>query len=642
MAALTYYIALVTKEVQPFEPYSILGLEVGASDSDIKKSYYKLSRQYHPDKNPDPAAEKYFVDFISKAYQALTDKVAKENWEKYGHPDGRQSVSIGIALPKFMLDFQGRQGAYLLLGLVGLGILTPLLVVVIFLSRSAKYTGNNIMQQTVINYYHLIRPSLAPSKVLDVLLKSAEFLEMPVRRGDEEPLVRLFTVVRSELNLDPKNLKQETIKFWKRHSALVKAELLMLAQLTREGANVPKVLQADFQQMLKLCPRLLEELMKMSVLPRMSPFGWLRPALGVLELSQSIVQAVPLSARKTSEKAGAGGSEGIAPFLQLPHVDETVVKKLGRKKVRTFQELKDLPVEERQEVLTSAGGLTLADARDVEATLDMMPILTLDAFVGTEGEEDGIQEGDIATLKVWIHLKRPCGLVECYPHCPYFPYPKEELFWLLLADTSQNSVWVSQRVTFMDEGAAISAAAKAIGEMEEGAGKSDAEVLSAVKAATERVRGGSRLVMTKFQAPEEGLYTLTVFCLSDFWLGCDKKVSIKLKVGKRSRAGTRAAVAATSEEDRLLEDGEEDEAEAGLEEGEGEEDDDDDESEYSEDEEEDEVEPERESGGAKSGAMKPAAAEWAEDRAKRRDGPASASSAVANGEVEEDGTDDGS
>lgn len=39
------------------------------------------------------------------------------------------------------------------------------------------------------------------------------------------------------------------------------------------------------------------------------------------------MQAVPLSTRK----ATGGSSEGIAPFLQLPHISETVVKKLARK-----------------------------------------------------------------------------------------------------------------------------------------------------------------------------------------------------------------------------------------------------------------------------------------------------------------------
>jgi preprotein translocase subunit Sec63 len=37
-----------------------------------------------------PEAHKYFVEYISKAYQALTDPVSRENYEKYGHPDGRQ------------------------------------------------------------------------------------------------------------------------------------------------------------------------------------------------------------------------------------------------------------------------------------------------------------------------------------------------------------------------------------------------------------------------------------------------------------------------------------------------------------------------------------------------------------------------
>lgn len=39
------------------------------------------------------------------------------------------------------------------------------------------------------------------------------------------------------------------------------------------------------------------------------------------------MQAVPLSARK----AGGGSAEGIAPFLQLPHFNEAIVKKVARK-----------------------------------------------------------------------------------------------------------------------------------------------------------------------------------------------------------------------------------------------------------------------------------------------------------------------
>ncbi|KAJ7568230.1 hypothetical protein O6H91_01G024300 [Diphasiastrum complanatum] len=555
MTMLVYYIKLKAPGIQPFEPFSILGLDPSASETEIKKAYRKLSILYHPDKNPDPEANKYFVDYISKAYQALTDPVARANFAEWGHPDGRQGMQMGIALPLFLLNIHGAAGGIILLGLVGFGILLPLIIAVVYLSRSSKYTGNFVMRQTLSSYYHFMKPSLAPSKVMDVLIKAAEFMEIPVRRSDDEPLQKLFVIVRSELNLDPKNSKQEQTKFWKQHPALIKTELLLLAHLTRQSAAVSDGLQGDFTHVLCLIPRLLEELMKISMFPRNAEgHGWLRPALGVMELSQSIFQAVPLSARKVSERAAvSGGSlEGVAPFLQLPRFTDSVVKKLGRKKIRSMQDLKELDPKERVKLLITEGGFSEQEAVDVEAVLNIMPAISLDAVCETEGEE-GVQEGDIVTLRAWITLKREIGLVTAHPHAPYFPYAKDETYWLLLADVSSNNVWVSQRVTFIDENAAISQASTAIQDSLEGTGASDGEIHSAVKAAVARVKAGSRLVMVKFQAPSEGIYNLTAFCLSDTWIGCDKKLNIKFKVGKKTRTTV------TMEESALLENGEHDE-----------------------------------------------------------------------------------
>ncbi|PIA57731.1 hypothetical protein AQUCO_00600450v1 [Aquilegia coerulea] len=572
MAVLVYYIKHISSEEQPFEPFSILGLELGASDSEIKKAYRRLSVQYHPDKNPDPEANKYFVEFIAKAYQALTDPISRENFEKYGHPDGRQGFQMGIALPQFLLNIDGASGGILLLGIVGVCILFPLMAAVIYLSRSSKYTGNYVMHQTLSTYYYFMKPSLAPSKVMDVFIKAAEYMEIPVRRSDGEPLQRLFVLVRSELNLDLKNIKQEQAKFWKQHPALVKTELLVQAQLTRKTADLSSVLQDDFRRVLELAPRLLEELMKMAVVPRTPQgHGWLRPAIGVVELSQSIIQAAPLSARK-----GSGGStEGIAPFLQLPHFSEAVIKKIARKKVRTFQELRDMTLEERAELLTQTAGFTAAEVQDVEVVLDMVPSMTIEITCETEGEE-GIQEGDIVTMYTWITLRRRNGLIGALPHAPYFPFHKEENFWLLLADSVSNDVWMSQKVSFMDEATAIAAASNAIEEAKEGSGASAKEVKIAVREAIEKVKSGSRLVMGKFQAPAEGNYNLTSYCLCDSWIGCDKKTSLKVKVLKRSRAGTRGG--AVVDDGQVLEEGfeEEEDDEEGH---------DDYESEYSDDDE---------------------------------------------------------
>ncbi|WZZ34309.1 hypothetical protein YC2023_017710 [Brassica napus] len=77
---------------------------------------------------------------------------------------------------------------------------------------------------------------------MEVFTKAAEYMEIPVRRTDDEPLQKLFMSVRNELNLDLKNMKQEQAKFWKQHPAIVETELLRQAQLTRESAMLSPAL----------------------------------------------------------------------------------------------------------------------------------------------------------------------------------------------------------------------------------------------------------------------------------------------------------------------------------------------------------------------------------------------------------------
>ena len=84
------------KDKQPFDPYGILQLEKGATAAEVKRAYRKLSLKYHPDKNPDPAAAQFFAESVTKAYKALSDPIAKKNYEEHGHPDGRQ---VQPALP---------------------------------------------------------------------------------------------------------------------------------------------------------------------------------------------------------------------------------------------------------------------------------------------------------------------------------------------------------------------------------------------------------------------------------------------------------------------------------------------------------------------------------------------------------------
>ncbi|MEA3330863.1 MAG: DnaJ C-terminal domain-containing protein [Campylobacterota bacterium] len=63
--------------------YKTLEINEGASESEIKKAYRKLARQYHPDVNKDPSAEDKFKE-INSAYEILSDKEKKRQYDQMG------------------------------------------------------------------------------------------------------------------------------------------------------------------------------------------------------------------------------------------------------------------------------------------------------------------------------------------------------------------------------------------------------------------------------------------------------------------------------------------------------------------------------------------------------------------------------
>ena len=52
--------------------YRTLGVSYAASEDQIKHAYRRLAIRYHPDKNPDPAAEAIFKE-VNEAYDVLSD-----------------------------------------------------------------------------------------------------------------------------------------------------------------------------------------------------------------------------------------------------------------------------------------------------------------------------------------------------------------------------------------------------------------------------------------------------------------------------------------------------------------------------------------------------------------------------------------
>ncbi len=63
--------------------YETLDVNESASAEEIKKSYRKLARKYHPDINKSPEAEEKFKE-INAAYEILSDKEKKQQYDMHG------------------------------------------------------------------------------------------------------------------------------------------------------------------------------------------------------------------------------------------------------------------------------------------------------------------------------------------------------------------------------------------------------------------------------------------------------------------------------------------------------------------------------------------------------------------------------
>ena len=75
--------------------YELLGISKSADEKEIKRAYKKLAMQYHPDRTKgDKEKEEKFKE-IQEAYEVLSDKQKRANYDQYGHAAFEQGFGAG-------------------------------------------------------------------------------------------------------------------------------------------------------------------------------------------------------------------------------------------------------------------------------------------------------------------------------------------------------------------------------------------------------------------------------------------------------------------------------------------------------------------------------------------------------------------
>ncbi|XP_071800761.1 translocation protein SEC63 homolog [Asterias amurensis] len=381
------YLAVRASQVErdhvEYDPYDILELDRGVTQAEIKRKYRLLTKTKHPDKGGDP------VEFmrIAKAYAALTDDESRENWEKYGNPDGPTATSFGIALPAWVVD---QNNSILVLGAYGLAIMVILPIAVgTWWYRSIRYSAVEVLLDTSQLFLHFIykTPCLNLKRALMILSGSFEFeekhnSEIVLRPSDNEELPPLMREFDSEYG--KKSKEKPFVYPYSR-----KARILLYAHLARTELPL-ETLDVDKKYIVSKCPQLIQEMINTaSQLVTWKNYGRVakEPRLESIEF---LMRQSPMIVQACWDKT---------PLLQLPHFNEdTLRKKRHIKAISQFVKMKDA---DRRNILRH---LHEKQYQDILNVLKSLPKLDADVELEVLADEDkkSITAGSLVTATVTL------------------------------------------------------------------------------------------------------------------------------------------------------------------------------------------------------------------------------------------------
>lgn len=503
---LTYTVINTPVDLKVWDPYEVMGLGTEASMPEIKKQYKKLSLKYHPDKvseDEKEASNEIFVD-ITKAYKVLTDDETRKNYEEWGHPDGKQAYTLGIALPAWIVEAGNGNWALLVYGL-GFGFFLPFLVGR-WWYKSQKYTKDNIHTHTMGTFFKEVKQNSTVRHLVEVLTVSYEFKEeCDWTARDDQLIPALADKVKNEVETKATGDRFERPR---KHPQpyVFKAYTLLQAYLHRvpvEDAILREQQKLIIQKSIHLVLGILEICLSR---------GWLETSMHCMEVSQMLVQAC---------------TQNDSLLLQLPHVNQDLLPALRSRKrqIRSIYQLVGLSEEEKSSVLSELSSeqqqelLQVANAHpyvDVpQAVLKVIgdPVVTPGSIVtflvkirsrptalkvdmdktDKDDQEDALEDEDADRLMMLSEAKLKGDGQVGYVHAPHYPANKKPYWWVIFGDIRNGGIISSpEKVTNV---------------------------------------AGDVHVKFQFQAPPRtGIYPFQVYIKSDSYLGLDVKRDVKLVV----------------------------------------------------------------------------------------------------------------
>ncbi|KAL8789957.1 MAG: hypothetical protein Q9213_000843 [Squamulea squamosa] len=378
--ALMLYLIAVTKTTIPkiWDPYEILEISRSSDEKKINKRYRDLSRIYHPDKaRPDESKNQTIEDIneywveLSKAYKALTDEEVRNNYIQFGHPDGKQSYNIGIALPKFIITEGNGKYVLLVYGLL-LGVLLPYIVGKWWYGTQ-RMTKEKVLLASAGNLFREYKEDITDSGVVNALTCGEEYKDVLTGSKAETGLGKVEKKVSESSSFGQKQVGLEASDqqmLEKSDGTRRKALALLWAYLGRVTLD-GSTLDDEKYEVAPLALALNESWTAISL-----AYGNVAQILSAYHISQNLIQAVPPHA---------------SPLLQLPYITPAIARAIegpGARDHLTVQEFMSLPEYKRRKLATDQPNvLEIEQYNTAVAVARQLPFLQLEkVFFKVVGE----------------------------------------------------------------------------------------------------------------------------------------------------------------------------------------------------------------------------------------------------------------